>query len=469
MATEIVMPRLSDTMDSGTIARWLKHEGEAIKKGDIIAEIETDKADMELESFADGVLAQILVSEGQSAELGAPIAVVAKDEAEASQIKGAREPTPTASPEGTTATGEGESPDGAAAQTDADAGAERASASRSYESASAPIGSAGSPKLAPPATIAAEQPVAQATALAPAEGSRVKASPLARRIAQEHGIDLGSISGTGPGGRIVKEDVQDFLRRGAPAAQPAAPAAAPAPMSAPAAPQLSAAGRAAQSVEMTRMQQTIARRMTESHFSAPEFVLVSEVDMTEARALLRSISAAEGAPKVGPNDLIIKAVANALAQHPEANAGWENGTIVRYGRVNVGFAVALPEGLVVPVIQDTDKKTLGQIAIEAKALIAKAQGGKLAPIDYEHGTFSVSNLGMYGIDQFTPVINMPEACILGVGAITPKPVVVDGQVIVRDRMRLTLSCDHRVLYGAQGAEFLRTLSRLLENPVLIVL
>jgi pyruvate dehydrogenase E2 component (dihydrolipoamide acetyltransferase) len=220
---------------------------------------------------------------------------------------------------------------------------------------------------------------------------------------------------------------------------------------------------------MTRMQQTIARRMTESRFSAPEFVLVSEVDMTEARTLLRSIAAVEDAPKVGPNDLIIKAVAAALVRHPEANAGWEGGTMVRYGRVNVGFAVALPDGLVVPVIEDADRKTLGQIAAEAKGLIRKAQTGKLAPLDYEHGTFSVSNLGMYGIDQFTPVINSPEACILGVGAIVPKPVVVDGSVVVRDRMRLTLSCDHRVIYGAQGAEFLRTLRRLLESPVLSLL
>jgi pyruvate dehydrogenase E2 component (dihydrolipoamide acetyltransferase) len=304
------------------------------------------------------------------------------------------------------------------------------------------------------------------------ESGRIKASPLAKRVAQENGIDLAIVSGTGPGGRIVKEDVEDFLRGAVPARRPAAQApsrATPPPTTPAAQPQPATAGRAPQPVEMTRMQHTIARRMSEARFTAPEFVLVSEVDVTEARALLRSISGVETAPKVGPNDLVIKAVANALTQHPDANAGWENDGIVRYGRINVGFAVALPDGLVVPVIQDADKKTLGQISIEARTLIDKARFGKLAPIDYEHGTFTISNLGMFGIDQFTPIINLPEACILGVGAITSKPVVVDGQIAVRDRMRLTLSCDHRVLYGARGAEFLRTLKRLLENPVLIVL
>jgi pyruvate dehydrogenase E2 component (dihydrolipoamide acetyltransferase) len=289
-------------------------------------------------------------------------------------------------------------------------------------------------------------------------------------MAQEHGIDLRSVQGSGPGGRITKEDIQAALKQAAPAAKPEPAAVAPAPQ--PPAPQPAAPPsglRAAQPVEMTRMQQTIARRMAESKFSAPEFVLTAEYDMTEARALLQSLRAVEGAPRIGPNDLLIKAVATALTQHPEMNAGWENNTIARYGRINVGNAVAIEGGLVVPVIQDADKKALGQIARESKALIEKARSNKLAPSEYEGGTFTVSNLGMFGIDQFTPIINAPEAAIMGVGSIVPQPVVIDGEIVMRDRMRVTLSCDHRVVNGAQGAQFLQTLRRLLENPMLAIL
>jgi pyruvate dehydrogenase E2 component (dihydrolipoamide acetyltransferase) len=219
---------------------------------------------------------------------------------------------------------------------------------------------------------------------------------------------------------------------------------------------------------MTRMQQTIARRMTEARFSAPDFVLSAEYDVTEAQTLLRTLRSSEDAPKIGPNDLLIRAVALALRRHPEVNAGFEGG-IVRYGRVNVGNAVAIEGGLVVPVIKDADGKSLSEIAAESKELIGRARSGKLAPSDYEGGTFTVSNLGMFGIQQFTPVINIPEACILGVGSIVSKPVVVDGQFAARDRMTVTMSCDHRVLNGAQGAEFLRTLRGLLEHPLLALI
>jgi pyruvate dehydrogenase E2 component (dihydrolipoamide acetyltransferase) len=221
---------------------------------------------------------------------------------------------------------------------------------------------------------------------------------------------------------------------------------------------------------MTRMKQTIARRLTEARFGAPDFLLTAEYDMTEARAFVKSITSIEGAPKVGPNDLLIRAVALALTQHPDANAGWENGTAVRYGRINVGVAVATPGGgLVVPVINDANSKTLGQIAAESKGLIEKARNNRLAPNEYENGTFTISNLGMYGIDQFTSILNPPEACSLAVGAITRKPVVSGNDVVIRDRMRVTLTCDHRVINGAEGADFLKTLRRYLENPMLTVL
>jgi len=440
VATEITMPRLSDTMESGTIARWLKHEGDPVRRGEIIAEIETDKSNMELESYANGILAQIIVGEGESAGLGQPIALVASSQEEAAQLKqapGAPQP-------------QGEKP-----RVEVTSGDGRGDVVIEQETVT-PQPAQGPPAAAesapsPPARDAAPQ-------------GRIKASPLARRLAQEHEVNLVEVSGTGPGGRITKGDVLAYVRgMGAPRQpeaprQPAETARQPAPEAAP--------GRGAQSVEMTRMQQTIARRMVEAKSAAPEFVLTAEYDMTEAQALLAGLKATEGAPKVGPNDLLIKAVAVALRRHPEINAGWENGTMTRYSRVNVGFAVALPDGLVVPVIQDADMKTLSQVAEEARSLIDKARGGKLAPSERENGTFTVSNLGMYGIDQFTPIINPPESCIMGVGAITQKAVVVDGAVTVRARMRVTLSCDHRVVYGAQGAEFLQTLRKLLESPVL---
>lgn len=454
MATEIVMPRLSDTMDTGTVAKWLKQEGDAVKRGEIIAEIETDKANMELESYASGILARIVVGEGQSASLGQPIALIAKDADEAKGLSSGGDAKESKTAERSGPSAQAQTPESQAA---------------------VPVGEAPSGGDSSPNGSAAQSPLsdghgAQGQA---APGGRVKASPLARRLAKEHDLDLSAISGTGPGGRITKDDVQSYLESapaGTPAGEQPAQEPAQAPEQAPVERQPAVAtGRGGQPVEMSRMQNTIARRMTEARFSAPDFVLTSEIDMTEARTLLKSIAAVEGAPKVGPNDLLIRAVALALAQHREVNAGWEGGTMVQYGRVNVGFAVTIPGGLVVPVVRDADRKSLGQIASETKPLIEKARGGKLAPSDYEDGTFSISNLGMYGIDQFTPIINVPEACILGVGSITPKPVVVDGEIVVRDRMRVNLACDHRVVNGAQGAEFLQTVRRLLEHPMLALL
>jgi pyruvate dehydrogenase E2 component (dihydrolipoamide acetyltransferase) len=440
------MPRLSDTMDTGTIGKWLKQEGDSIKKGDIVAEIETDKANMEMESYASGILAVISVKEGESAGVGEPIAIVAANEEEAQKLKSG-----------------GGAP--AAASAPAEAATSEAATSQDGKQQAQTA-----PSQAPPAAP-------QVGGMEPEE--RIKASPLARRLAQEHGINLLNVAGTGPGGRITKEDVQSFLQQAAPigkieerpaAAPEAAPAAPPAPAPQPSPqPAGAAALRGAQPVEMTRMQQTIARRMAESKFSKPEFVLTIEVDMTDARALLRSFAGMEGGARIGPNDFLIKAVASALTQHPEMNAGWENDGVVQYSRINIGNAVAIPGGLIVPVIKDANQKSLSQISRESKELIGKARDGKLAPSEFEGGTFTISNLGMFGIEQFTPIINAPEAGIMGVGSIVPKPVVLDGEITVRERMRITLSADHRVVNGAQGAEFLQTLRRLLENPMLAVL
>lgn len=431
------MPRLSDTMDSGTIGKWLKKVGDQVSQGEIIAEIETDKANMEMEAFVDGILAKIIVDEGQSAGLGEPIAIIAANAEEAKSI-GSAAPAPTQAASRAPAQSDASSPNG---RTDQDL-----------------------PSQGPPA---APQ---DAGRVEPEE--RVKASPLARRMAQEHGIELANVAGTGPGGRITKDDVQSFLKQAAPIGQVAAPAAQPAapqPQAQQPQPQGAAALRGAEPVQMTRMQQTIARRMAESKLSKPEFVLTAVVDMTEAQSIITSLRGIEGAPRVGPNDLLIKVCAIALKQHPDVNAGWESDTIVRYNRVNVGNAVAIEGGLIVPVIQDADQKSLGQISTQSKALVEKARSGKLQPSEFEGGTFTISNLGMYGIEQFTPIINAPEACIMGVGSITPTPVVRDGEIAVRNLMRVTLSCDHRVVNGSQGAEFLQTVRRLLENPLLAAL
>ncbi len=435
MASEVVMPRLSDTMDSGTIARWLKHEGDEVKRGEIIAEIETDKANMDLEAYSSGILAKIIVREGQSAGLGEPIAMIAANAEEARGLRQSGDTAAVASPHASsTSTG--------------------APATDTATTASQPVQSDSANGAEPSAADT---------------GGRIKVSPLARRLAQENGIDLARLTGTGPGGRITKDDVQAFVKGAevAPASSEERPRP-PTPVQ-PAPVPMAGRGRQGTRAEMSRMQSTIARRMTAAKFSAPEFVLTAEFDLTEVRKLLSAIAGVADAPRVGPNDLLIKTVATALRQHPEVNSGWEDDGVVNYGRVNVGNAVAIPGGLVVPVIQDADTKTLGQIAVESKALIEKARANKLAPAEYEGGTFSISNLGMFGIDQFIPIINVPEACIMGVGAITPTPVVVDGEVVVRDRMKVTLSCDHRVVNGAQGAEFLRTLRRLVENPLLSVL
>ncbi len=425
VATEVVMPRLSDTMETGTVGKWLKNEGDRVSKGETLAEIETDKANMEMESYADGILARIMVKAGESAGLGEPIAIIAADEDEAKKIS--REETAP----------EPEKP-GTLDQVLPDQG----------------------PPAAP--QVGKTEP-----------NERIKASPLARRLAQEHDVDLLDVAGTGPGSRITKEDVESFLKQAAPVGQTEsqkAPAESQPQAQPPQAPATgTSAGRGAQPAEMSRMQQTIARRMVEAKNSIPEFYLTSEIDMTAARAFLRDVRTASGGPKVGANDLLIKAAALALRRNPTINSGWEDGRIVRFSRVNVGFAVALPDGLVVPVIQDADTKTLSQIGAEAKELIERARTGKLAPADYDSGTFTISNLGMYPIEQFTAIINPPEACIMAVGRMESTPVVAKGEVVIRDCMLVTLSCDHRVVYGAQGAEFLRTFGNLLAQPLLTVL
>ena len=431
--SEITMPRLSDTMEEGTIGRWLKSPGDEIKKGDILAEIETDKATMDLEAYEAGTLQQVLVQEGETVPIGQVVALIGT---------GAVAPQPA-------------QPAPAAARAGAD-------------------GAGASPPEGPPQAEASRQGPVTAES---GESGAVKASPLARRMAEEHSIDLSQVQGTGPGGRIVRDDIEDFLeQRGAPPA-PAAPAPAPMPAAppqaapAPAAPPQAAPAPAApppetELVKLSRVQLLIARRLTESKQTIPHFYVSSEVDMTDVLALRQTLNAnvGEDGVKVTVNDLIVKACALALEKFPEVNSSLKEDHFVRYKHINIGIAVDAPTGLVVPVIRDTNTKGVRSIARESKALIAKARNNKLAPADLEGGTFSVSNLGMMDASNFIAVINPPQAAILAISSTHKQFVPVDGQAVIRDLMPMTMSTDHRILSGAAVARFLQEVKQLLQNP-----
>lgn len=429
MSTEIVMPRLSDTMERGTIAHWNKKSGDSVKKGEVLLEIETDKANMELESYSDGILARIIVQEGETAAVGTPIGLVAGDETELKDL-------------------ERDSP-------------------RGGNPAKEVAKSSGRPARRPDA--AKTSPVTQAEqADAPSNGDvRIKASPLARRIAQRNDVDLTVVSGTGPGGRIVREDVESYAENRPAAGQARIRSTRTEDREAPAGKRRSASGD--REVPLSRMRQTVATRLSQSMTTAPHFYVTSEIDMTHAIRMRAQINDAEPDLDLSFNDLIVKASSVVLTRFPQVNASYLEGKIVQHGRVNIGIAVDIPGGLIVPVVKDIDRKGLRDIAAETKILVAGAREGRLKPDNFEGGTFTISNLGMYGIDQFTAIINPPESAILAVGAIQEKPVVFEGQIAVRSRMRVTLSCDHRVVYGAEAAAFLAELRRTLEYPVLVLL
>jgi pyruvate dehydrogenase E2 component (dihydrolipoamide acetyltransferase) len=438
---DVAMPRLSDSMEEGTILKWLKSDGDEVSRGEELVEIETDKANMTYESDQDGTLT-IVAQEGDTLAVGATIARIgegngaapaAPAEAEAQAEEGGDK---GATPETGTATAEAEREDG---------------------------GANGGPPAEAPARPE------------PAEGGngRIKASPVARRMARELGLELGQVQGTGPGGRIVKADVE-AAAKGDGARAAAAPAEAPAeaPAPAPAVSGDAQTGKGETTTEdLTRLQQTVARRMAESKATAPDFVLNIDVDMEEAVELRKRIKAAapEGQAVPSFNDFVVKAAALALRDFPRANGAYRDGKFELYSRVNVGVAVAGQDALVVPTVFDADTKSLGQIATEARALAERVRTGQITPPELSSGTFTVSNLGMFGIQSFVAVINPPQAAILAVGAMAPTPVVRDGEVVVRNIMRLTLSCDHRILYGADAAVFLGRIRERLENPLLLAL
>jgi len=484
---DVAMPRLSDSMEEGTILKWLKSDGDEVKRGEELVEIETDKANMTYEADSDGTL-EIVAKEGDTLPVGEPIARLRDGSGGGGEDAGGAD-SAEEEPEAAEDTGDAEEDDSAQEQPAAE------DAEESQEEK--PSGN-GKPSETPEPAPAEAQ-----TSSGNGDGDgRVKASPVAKRMAREMGVELEQLKGSGPGGRIVKADVEAAAKGGrgeagdeplgeavataeaeAPAeekpaaAEEQAPAAEEAPTKQDVPPPVSAGEKDGKTgrgdvthQDLTRLQQTIARRMAESKATAPEFVLNVEVDMEEAVDLRKQLKAAAGdQPAPSFNDFVIKASALALRDFPRANGAYRDGKFELYSRVNVGVAVAGQDALVVPTVFDADTKSLGQIAREARTVAERVRAGAVTPPELSSGTFTVSNLGMFGIKRFTAVINPPQAAILAVGALAPRAVVVDGEVAVRSIMELTLACDHRILYGADGAEFLARIRALLEEPVSLAL
>lgn len=419
----ILMPRLSDTMTEGVIAEWHKKVGDAVKKGDLLADVETDKATMELESYKEGKLLYIGAQKGDKVAVNSLLCIIGDEsKVDVNAIVAAAKGGPVGA----------------------------ASGAAEPQQAAQPAATSGT--AAASATTASEAPAAT-------EDGRVKASPLAKKIASDKGIDLAKVAGSGDNGRIVKKDIDNYV----PGTAAAAPASAPAKAAA-TAPSAPAGQVSFEEVPVSQMRKIIAKRLAESKFSAPHFYVTMNINMdkaVESRAKMNEISPA----KISFNDMVLKACALALKKHPKVNSSWLGDKIRINHHVNIGVAVAVEEGLLVPVVRFADTKSLSQIAAEVKLAAQKAKDKKLQPADWEGNTFTISNLGMFGVDEFTAIINPPDACILAIGAINQVPIVKNGQIVVGNIMKVTLSCDHRVVDGASGAAFLQTLQGLLEEPL----
>lgn len=401
MASKVIMPKLSPTMEEGQIARWLKKEGDKVSMGEPLAEIDTDKATMEMQALANGVLRKILIGEGESAPLGQLIAVIGEPNEDIASVL----------------------------------------------SEAPPAQKKEAPAPAPVEKPAAPQPQPQRVNT---DSGRLIVSPVAARIAADSGLDLRSIQGSGPNGRIVKRDIEAALTK------PKAPVAA----------QGTASGY--RDEPATQIRQTIAKRLVTSLGPIPHFFLTVDIEMDRAAEMRESIKALDPDLKISINDIIIKVAAAALLQHPQVNASFQEKVVRYYEHADIGVAVAIEDGLITPVVRAADQKSLSQIASEVRELAERARSRKLKPEEYTGATFSISNLGMFGIDEFTAVINPPEGAILAVGAMTAKPVARDNQLVIRQMMRVTMSCDHRVIDGATGAKFLQTFKKMLENPLYLV-
>ena len=432
--TKVVMPKLSEAMETGKVIKWLRNEGDRVQSGDIVAEIETDKADVEMEAFGAGVLRKILVAAGERAPVGTLIGVIAEPgEDIAPLLAEAGGPSPTAK----------------AAPAVSPAPAAPAPTSVAPVAAPAPVVSA-------PAAAVLAVPVAE----------RLRVSPLARKVAAQAGLDLRLVQGTGPGGRIIRRDVEAATKAGAVVA-PAAAAAAPAPALRPVRPDV--AGPEYEVVALTPMRAAIAKQMPLSKAPVPHFYVTSEVAMDPAWELRQELNALDGQPKISVNDLVVRACALALTEHPHVNASFQGDAVRVYHRAHIGIAVALDDGLITPVLRNCESKPLAQIAVESRDLAERARARKLRAQELSGATFSISNLGMYDVAEFSAIINPPEGAILAVGSVRQVPVVAGPGLGVGRRMNVTLSCDHRVMDGAMGARFLQTVKRLLEEPLRLLI
>jgi len=461
MATKIVMAQLSPTMEEGKLLEWKVAEGDSVEASDLLAEIETDKANMDIEALGGGVVLKILVQAGATVPVGALIGIIGEAGEDISALLAEAEAAASGTP----------------------VEAAPVEAAPALDEPVVPP----APPAAPPAAPEPVPPAPASAASLPAEPppglelphgytgessvtGTVKASPVARRMADEAGLRVSDIHGSGPGGRVVKRDVEAAISAGVSAPAPAASAAA-APVPAQAVPTMPASPPRLvdETLEPSQMRKAIARRLVTSIGPVPHFFLTTEVDMGRVLELRKALNARLEAGKIGVNDVLVKVTAEALARHPEINASWQGDTIRRHGSVDIGIAVAIEDGLITPVLRGADRKGLLQISAEASELIGRAREKRLLPEEYQGATFSVSNLGMFDIDQFTAIINPPEAAILAVGSTAEKAVVVDGEITVRQRMRVTMSCDHRVIDGASGARFLETFKAMIENPLELVL
>jgi pyruvate dehydrogenase E2 component (dihydrolipoamide acetyltransferase) len=463
MATQVVMPKLSPTMEEGQLSRWLKKEGDKVSMGEPLAEIDTDKATMEMQSLGNGVLRKILIQEGDSAPLGQVIAIIGEPDEDISALldeaqSGGAAPEKKESKEESV-----EAVDEAATQQK-----QETPASETASKQATTKGDERTPQTQGNGAHASKGDGEEA-------GGRLIVSPIAARMAAEAGINLRTLSGSGPGGRIVKRDIEAAISAGKESAAPEAPQTPQRHLRAVATPDASQALQSSivsetpyQDEPMSEMRRVIARRLVTSLGPVPHFFLTIEVEMDRVAEMRRSINELDAELKISINDIIIKVAAAALLHHPQVNASFQEKAIRFYERADIGVAVAIEEGLITPIVRAADRKSLSEIAQEVRELAERARSRRLRPEEYMGATFSISNLGMLGIDEFTAVINPPEAAILAVGAMTPKPVVKDGAIVVRQMMRVTMSCDHRVIDGATGARFLQTFKKILENPLFLM-
>jgi pyruvate dehydrogenase E2 component (dihydrolipoamide acetyltransferase) len=432
MAELILMPRLSDSMEEGEIVAWHKKVGDAVDKGDLMAEINSDKATMDFESPKKGILLYIGVPVGGKLVVGAPIAIIGEAGEAYEHLLGGAAAAPAASSNGN--------------------GAAQA---------------APQPTAAPVSAPAVAAAVTTAAPVETHDQSRIFASPLAKSIAKEAGIAISSVTGTGDSGRIVKKDIETAIAKGVPTAQPSAPVVTTTTTTVikTSTPSVSVGGESYEDIPLTSMRKVIARRLSESMFTAPHFYLTVEINMDNAVAMRPRLNELAAPAKISFNDIVVKACAVALKKHPAINSAWMGDFIRQNHHVNVGVAVAVNQALFVPVIRNADMKSLSHISTEVRELAGKAKDGKLQLPEMQGNTFTISNLGMFDIEEFTAIINPPDACILAVGSIIQKPIVKNGEIVVGNMMKVTLSCDHRVVDGATAAQFLQTVKGILEDPI----